>query len=362
MPGGAYSVWASEFAEAAQGVIQSYSSAQYNIKTAGNSTNMPVTAQLGMNLHAIVVESLVSVTATGATTTVSGSDTLDLTLLNYEVTNQVGGGVRCKTLTRLGSEEAERLYVQPPTTTSFIYPRASATTFTAGGGTTTYQLIWIIPASGGQSANVKVYWPGAASTFTTTSSISAMTTTFNLYAVPTLATFKTAFQEINTRTLGAGQQDIASDIPAGMAPDLCEIINTGWGTSSTQVTKVVIDGQGGIGRSVDFEDQYVGNALQTVYPQSSAANQSNILFNMHKKKADHLWVTTGASWSAALPLLFCELDDGVSLVESPDAAPLAAPALADMTGQSVPGAPGPAPSRHAGRSVAPNTSKLRRLR
>ncbi|MCI4320570.1 MAG: hypothetical protein L3K23_10670 [Thermoplasmata archaeon] len=362
MPGGAYSVWASEFAEASQGVAQSYSSASYNLKTAGNTTNMPVTAQLGMNIHAVVVESLVSVTGTGATTTVAGTDVLDLTLLNYEVTNQVGGGVRCKTLTRLGSEEVERLYVQPPTTTSFIYPRASATTFTAGGGTTTYQLIWVIPASGGTSLNVKVYWPGAAQVFTTSANISAMTTTFNLYAVPTLATFKTAFQEINTRVLGAGQQDISSDIPAGMAPDLVEFPGTAWGSSSTTISKVVIDGQGGIGRSVDFEDQYVGNALQTVYPQSSAANQTNILLNMHKKKADHMWVTTGASWSAALPILFCELDDGVSLVESPEAAPLAAPALADMTGQSVPGAPGPQPSRHAGRQVAPNTAKLRKLR
>ena len=362
MPGGAYSVYAAELAEAGQGPVQSYQSANYNIAVAGNTNYMPVTAALGMNLHAVVLEAVISVTNSGATTVVGGTDTTDLFLSNYEVTNQVGGGVRCKTLTRLGSEEAERLYVAPPVSTTFAYPRSSATTFTAGGGTTTYNLIMVIPCPGGQSVNVKVYWPGSSKVFTTPANISAMTCTYNLYAVPTLATFKAAFQEVNTRVLGAGQQDIASDIPAGMAPDMVEFPGVGWGTSSSQITKIVIDGQGGIGRTVDIEDQYVGNGMQTLFPPSPAANQSNILVNMHKKKADHMWVTTGASWSASLAALFCELDGGQSLVESPDAAPLAAPALADMTGTSTEGTNAPRPSHGGhGRTVAPNTSKLRKL-
>ncbi|MCI4357390.1 MAG: hypothetical protein L3K18_09715 [Thermoplasmata archaeon] len=360
MPGGAYGVYAIELGEASQGATLSYTSASYNVIAAGNTNYMPVTTTMGMNLHAVVVEALVSVTGTGATTTVAGSDTLDLALLNYEVSNQVGGGIRCKTITRKGSEEAERLFVQPPTTTNFIYPRASATTFTAGGGTTTYQLVFIIPSAGGSAANVRIYWPGSASTFTTTANISAMTCTYNLYAVPTLSTFRTAFQEVQTRVLGAGQQDVQSDLPAGMAPDLVELVGTGWGSSSTTVSKIVVDAQGGAGRSVDFEDQYVGNALQTLYPPTSAANQTNALFNMHKQRADHLYITTGTSWSASLDMLFCELDGGVSLVETENPAATAAPAIANQIADTGPGGTGVTP-KATGRSVAARGPTPRRL-
>ena len=53
MPGGAYSVYAAELAEAGQGPVQSYQSANYNIAVAGNTNYMPVTAALALAVHGL---------------------------------------------------------------------------------------------------------------------------------------------------------------------------------------------------------------------------------------------------------------------------------------------------------------------
>lgn len=343
MPGGAYSVYAADMSEAIQGAVLSYASAPVTQTTAGTANYWPVTAPLGANLGGILVYASCVITPSGATTTVAGTDILDQVLLGYEVTNQTGGGVRCKTITRKGAEEAERLYLQSPTSTTFAYPRASAATFTATTAPTTQQIIFFIPAAGGQAANVRLSWPGAATTFTTSANITSIVTTFYLYAVPTLNPVATAFQEVQSRTLGAGQQDIRETIPDGMAPDLTELIGTAWGNSSTTISKVVVDGQGGVGRTVDWEDQYAGNAAQTLYPPTASANQTNILFNMHKLRADHLWITTGASWSATQNILFCEIDGGAQMTPTQPAAPTASTPLANSTATVGPGGAGVLP-------------------
>jgi hypothetical protein len=342
MPGGAYHVYAVDVAEGIQGPVLSFSSPIFN-ETSGGSTNyMPVTAPLGMNLAGVLVYASCVITPSSSTTVVAGTDLLDQILNGYEVTNQVGGGVRCKVITRKGAEEAERLFLQPGSTTTFVYPRASAATFTATTIATTQQIIFFIPAAGGQAVNVKIYYPGAGTAFTTTASITSINVTYYLYAVPTLSAVRTSFQEVLSRTLGSGQQDIQADIPSGMAPDFLEIIGTAWGNSSTTISKVVIDAQGGAGRSVDYEDQYAGNAAQTLYPPNGAANQLNILINMHKQRADHLWVTTGSSWSATIDELYTEMDDGSPLVPAPAAAATATDNLTKQTastgtaGQVVP--------------------------
>lgn len=343
MPGGAYSVYAADVSEAIQGPVESFSSPQYNATSAGSTSYMPVTAQLGMNLSGILVYFQSVITPNTSTAQVTGNDLLDLGLIGYEVTNQVGGGVRCKVVTRLGAEEAERLFLQPATSTSFVYPRASVGTFTATTAAVTKNVVFFIPSAGGQAANVKIYWPGAAQAYSTSASITSILNTYYLYAVPTLSSVRTAYQEVLSRVIGSGQNDMAADVPSGMSPDFYELVATGWGTSSTQVSKVVIDGAGGVGRSVDYEDIYAGNAAQTLYPPTQAANQSNLLINLHKQRADHLWVTTGTSWSASLDELFTELDDGSPLVPTPQGAPTATTPLnqsvasTNASGQVVPG-------------------------
>jgi len=327
MPGGAYSVYAADVGEAMVGATLSYASVQYNGTSASSSNYMPVTAALGMNLGGILVYAQSVVTPNAATAQVSGNDVLDLCLIGYEVTNQVGGGVRCKTITRLGSEEAERLFLAPPTSTSFVYPRASVGTFTATTTAVTKNSFFFIPSAGGQAANVKIYWPGASQAYSTPASITSILTTYYLYAVPTLSGAVTSFQETQSRTLGAGQQDIQSDIPSGMSPDFLDMVGTTWGTSSTNVSKVVIDAQSGAGRAVDFEDIYAGNAAQTLFPSCQAANQSNIIVNLHRQRADHLWVTTGTSWSATLDELWTQLDYGSPLVPEPAPASTPVPPL-----------------------------------
>jgi hypothetical protein len=331
MPGGAYHVYAVDVAEAIQGPVLSYSSPTVTMTSGGSTNYYPVTAALGMNLAGVLVYASVVITPSTSTTVVAGTDALDQILNGYEVTNQVGGGVRCKVITRKGAEEAERLFLQPGATTTFVYPRASAATFTATNAATTQQLIFFVPAAGGQALNLKFYYPGAGTAFTTSSAITSISTTFYLYAVPTLSTVRTAYQEIISRTLGSGQQDMQADVPSGMSPDFYEIVGTAWGNSSTTISKVVIDAQGGAGRAVDYEDQYAGNAAQTLYPPNGAANQLNILINMHKQRADHLWVTTGTSFSQTIDQLFTELDDGSPLVPEPTAAPSATDPLAKQT-------------------------------
>lgn len=360
MPGGAYSVYADDVAEAIQGATLSFASTPITQTTGGTTNYFPVVAPMGLNLAGILVYASVVVTPNAATTAVAGTDVLDIITNGYEVTNQVGGGVRCKTITRKGVEEAERLYLQPPTTTTFVYPRATAATFTATTAATTQQIIFFIPSAGGQAVNVRFSYPGAGTAYTTSASITSIVTTFYMYAVPTLSVVRTAFQEIVTPTLGAGQQDRRSDLPDGMSPDLCEIIGTAWGTGSTNVSKIVIDGQGGVGRTVDWEDQYAGNAAQTLYPPTSAANQTNILFNMHKQRADHLWITTGTSFSATLDLLFCEIDDGSPLVPSPSPAQSPVSPLATQTAGTGPGNTGVVPKQPTARVVGGPGIPIRR--
>ena len=345
MPGGAYSVYAADVAEGIQGSAESFTSPQYNGTAAGSSSYMPVTAQLGMNLAGILVYVQSVVTPNAATAQVASNDQLDLSLIGYEVTNQVGGGVRCKVVTRKGAEESERLFLAPSTSTSFVYPRSSAGTFTATTAASTFNNVFFIPSCGGQAANVKIYWPGAAQAYTTSASITSILNTYYLYAVPTLSVGRTSFQETLSRVVGSGQQDMKDDVPAGMSPDFLELVGTGWGTSSSQVSKVTIDGAGGVGRSVDFEDIYAGNAAQTLFPTCQAANQTNLLINMHRQRADHLYITTGTSWSASLDELWTELDDGSPLVPAPDSAPTPSVKLTENTasttssGTVVPGRP-----------------------
>jgi hypothetical protein len=336
MPGGAYTVYASDIGESMVGAVQSFTSAQYNTLAAGSTTYMPVSAPLGMNLGGILIYANIVVTPNAATAIVAGSDVLDQCLLGYEVTNQVGGGVRCKTLSRKGSEEAERLFLAPPTSSAFVYPRASATSFTATTTAVTYNAFFFIPSAGGQAANVKVYWPGAANTYSTPASISSILTTYYAYAVPSLAPAVTSFQETLSRVVGAGQNDIQGDIPAGMSPDYFEVIGATWGVGATNISKVTIDAQGGAGRAVDFEDIYSGNAAQTLFPQSQAANQNNVLVGMHRQRADHLWVTTGAGWSGAIDELWCELDFGSPLTPEPTPAATPVPPLTQDVASTTP--------------------------
>ena len=354
MPGGAYSVYAADVSESIQGSVLSYNSSPFTTSSSGNTNLMPVSAPLGMNLAGVLVEAVVIVTPSSSTAVVGGSTTTDTFCSGYEVTNQVGGGVRCKTITRGGAEEAERIYLQSPATSGspFVYPHASAATFTATTAATTNNYYLYIPSAGGQAVNVKFYYAGSANTFSTTASITSISTTYNLYAVPTLSNARTAFQEVQSRTLGAGQQDIRETIPDGMSPDLCSS-SVGYGTSSSTIGKIVVDAQGGAGRSVDFEDNSTGTAVSWLYPPTGAsqAGSTRALFNMHKQRADHLWVTTNASFSATMNILYCEIDDGSPLVPTLQAAPSATTPLATQTATTGPGGAGVLPKGGGARGI-----------
>ena len=339
-PGGAYAVYAADVGEGAQGAVEAYTSPQYSGTNSGSTSYMPVSAQLGMNLAGILVYAQSVVTATAATAVNSGVDELDLFLSGYEVTNQVGGGVRCKVITRKGAEEAERLFLAPPTNSTFVYPRATPTSFTAAGSAT-YNSLLFIPAAGGAAANVKIYWPGAGTVYATPASVTIQNT-FYLYAIPTLSRVVTSFQEILSRIIGSGQNDMQADIPPGMSPDFLDLVGTEWGTGSTNVSKVVMDIQGGGGRGIDIEDVYTGPAVQSLFPSSQAANTSNVILGLHRQRADHLWITTGTSWSASLDELYTQMDHGSPLTTEPTAAPTPVPPLTkdvaatNASGQVVP--------------------------
>jgi hypothetical protein len=349
MPGAAYSIYAQDLAESAQGSVLSWSSQAYTQTSAGTTPYMPVVAPQGMNLAAIYVYASAVVTPNAATTVVSGTDILDVVMNGYEVTNSVGGASRCRTITRKGAEEAERLFVQPPTSTTFAYPRSSAATFTATTAATTTAIRWIIPAAGGTAANVRISYPGAGQAYTTSASITSISVTYYLYAIPTLSSVTTAFTEVITPQIPSGMSDLRTYQPDGISADFVDIVGGTWGTTGSDIEKVVVDGQGGIGRTVDYEDVYAANDLQTLYPISnSAANQSNVLVNLHQQRADHFWVTTAGSISAGLDLLFCQITDEATVTPAPAPASTASTPLTSIKGQIGPGATVAASGRASG--------------
>lgn len=354
MPGAAYSVYAQDLAEAAQGPVFAWSSNAITQTSSGTTQYMPVVAPLGMNLAAIYVYAQATVTPNAATALTSGADILDVVTNGYEVTAAVGGTARCKTVSRKGVEEAERIFVQPPTSTTFAYPRASPASFTATTTAATVNARFIIPAAGGQAANIRFSYPGAGGAYATSASITSISTVFYLYAIPTLSDVKTAFSEVITPSLSSGQNDLMTYQPAGVSADMVELIGTTWGSSTIQ--KIVVDGQSGIGRTVDIEDTETGNDLQTLYPISgTAANQLNVLVNMHQQRADHLWATLGAAYSSGLDILFCQISGEPSIVPSPSPATTASTPLTSNTASVGPGAtvaPRRAMGRLGGRRVA----------
>jgi len=343
MPGGAYTTYASDLSEAAQGAVLSYASPAYTQTSAGTTPYMQVVAPQGMNLLGIYVYASAVVTPSSSTSVVSGSDLLDIINAGYEVTNAIGGGARCKTISRKGTEEAERLFIQSPqsTTAPFTYPRATTATFTATNVATTIPIRFIVPAAGGTAAQIRFAYPGAGNAYSTTSSITSISVTYFLYAIPTLSNVNTAYSEVQTPALGTAQNDLSPYIPPALAPDLCEIIGVTW--SSSTIAKIVVDGQGGIGRTVDFEDVVTPNDLQLLYPPTVTSNdQLNCLFNMHGLRADHLWVTTGGSYSGGLDMLFCQMTAEDTLTAAPVKAQTPSPNLSGyVAGTASTGLPVP---------------------
>ncbi len=360
MAGGAYAAYATEISESGQGIVLAAAPAPVTQTSSGSTPYYDVAAPLGMKLAGFYVFASAVVTPNTSTTAVAGTDILDIVTSGYEVTNGVGGTARCKTITRAGVEEAERLYIGPPVATApWIYPRATAATFTATTAATTTNIRFFVPAAGGEACKVKFYYPGAGKAYTTSSAITSIVTSFYLYAVPTISDVTTSFHEVATPTLGVGQQDMRPYLPEFMSPDFMEVIGNTWGSGSTGITRAQIMAQGGAGVSVDIEDVTAGNDMQLLFPRSVSAAQTNLLLSLHRSRADHIYLTTAASFSAALDILFTQLDYGETLYPEPEQAQTSGTQLRSAVATTGPGGSGVIPTKNAaraslgGRPVAP---------
>jgi hypothetical protein len=282
--------------------------------SSGLTDYLPVTTLDGSNLAGVLVEAIVPLTAAAAVGIVTGSDLLDEAVSGYEVTNAQAGPIRCRTITRKGVEEAERLFLAPNSSTVFAYPRASVATFSATG-TRTDNPMWFIPCSGGEAVLVRITIPAITGVFS--ASVVQPTINFKLYAVPTGNPAQIAYDEVLTPSQPAGKPDISQYIPAGISPQVCEFVGLVPAASGAVPQSILAqDAQGTI---IDLDDSVVLLNIATLFPSSSCANQLNTIFNLKNRRPTRMAVALASALSAGIDLLVTQIAyaDSVTPVHQP---------------------------------------------
>lgn len=315
--------YSTDIAEEIVGSQQAFVSQSFNNVTSGNATPyFPVKSPAGFNLGAIVVRADVALTAGAAENATAGTDVLSEWLSQYELTAGQGGPTRLRALTRLGAEAMERLLIQPANagtfnavTSPFTYPRGAPANF-AGAGNRTDTSYLIVPAAGGQSAQLRVTYPPITSTFA--ANITASSITFTLYAVPTILSTVTATTEIQTQQVPVGTTDLATQyFPDDMSPLFLQFV--GETASATTITRIVHETQSGRVNVADFEDFGTLTAVQQLFPmQTGLQDTTSTVINLHRQRARSLKVTVATA--VVLDLVYVDIED------APTAAPSTNPA------------------------------------
>ena len=312
----------------------------------GTSQPVAVNAPPGYNLGGVLVSYSVTYTPTGAVSAASNKDALDGVLSGYDVMPSIAGGTsRLRTITRAGVEEAERVFLQPETTSlSFQYPRATPASFTATTTARTDTGVFFIPASGGTGCGIRFNLPTATSVYAASVSSTVM---YTLYAVPTLNDLENAVLEQQSNSYGAGSPDISFLIPWDMTVSYLDFI--GLTASASTLYKVVVTGASG-SNTVDFEDAPAILGAQSIFPNSPVASYTNSVFALKRDKPTRLQVGIGGT--TTFDLLFMDCYGGKSTVAAAPATGVASgTALAQNIGQTAAG----------GASVQPAKGNARRL-
>ncbi len=300
---------------------QTYTSSAFVTTNGGTPTiYMPVKAALGYNLGGILVRADVALTASAANAITSGTDVVSEWLSQYEVVGGTGGPTRLQCLTRLGAEATERLLVQPSNanvtysaTNPFTYPRAAPAAFTAAGSRTDTSFL-VIPASGGQAAQIRFVMPAISSTMTL---ITSASTSFTLYSIPTLGNAVTAVAELTAGPFPIGTVDLATQYqPDNISPLLLLFVGTT--ADSTHITRIIHESASSRSIIADFEDAPSLVATNQLYPaQTGCYDTTSTLINLQRQRARSLKVTLAASLS--LDLLYLDIEN------APTAAPTTGP-------------------------------------
>ncbi len=298
-----------DVSENALAAYQTYQSNPYsNNTTTVTPAAFPAKAPSGYNLGAVLAQATVALTATAAESATAGTDLLDEWLSQYEVTATTGGPVRLQAKTRKGAEEMERLLLQAPNATTsgspFAQPRATPAAFTGAGSRTDVSYLMVC-AGGGQSLQLRFVLQAITTVYA--ASVTA-STSIVLYAIPTLAGYVTATDEIITNSLPAGTSDLAFEYqPSSISATLLSFVGTV--ASSTGITRIVHETQTGRAVLVDFEDYGTLAAVQYLNPyQTGLYSSVNTVIKMFRQRARSLKVTLGAAVSAGLDLVYVDAD------------------------------------------------------
>jgi hypothetical protein len=297
-----------------------------------------VNAPPGASMGGLYVEATSALVATGGTVTaVAGSDLLDLVTAGYNVADAPNADARCRTVTRLGVEEAERLLVAPGNTQVFKYPRATAAQITAANLSPTVTVGFIIPCAEPTNAvQVQFKLPVVATTWSV--SVTSGTVAYTVYPIPSVSPATVAYMESPLPQYGANAVvPLEQYQPTNISPDIVDFVNS---TAATFNSISAYDLNG-----AELVNMLTATAITNAQagwppvPTSTASTFVNTRGSRLSRLAVNLAVT------ATLGVLWIQVNDVPSAgpTEGHDTTPTT-PA-ASKTGKSVPGTVGSVSSK-----------------
>jgi len=289
-----------------------------------------VNAPPGQNIGALLVMATGTFVASATCATSAGTDALDAVTAGYNVSDAPNADARCRTISRTGVEEAERLLVAPGSggfATFLKYPRSAASSLATG--TTTYIGQWIIPCGEPTDAvQVQFKLPGTNQLFA--SGVTSNSINYTVYVIPSVQPQTVAYVESPLPPYGASAVvPVEQYQPTNVSPDLVDMV----GTAYSGLQQVQGYDTRGI-ELVNMLDSTTIEASQYGWPNVALSTASTFV-NMKGSRVSRLAVTLGAS--GTLTTLWLQLSDVPTpgIKEGHDQTP--SPPATQKVGTSVPG-------------------------
>jgi hypothetical protein len=296
-----------------------------------------VNAPPGKSIGGLYVEATATATATAGASAIAGSDVLDLVVGGYNISDSPNADARCRTVTRLGVEEAERLLFAPSNSAQYKYPRATASSITAANLTPAYVVPFIIPCGESTDAvQVAFKLPTVAASFS--ASVTSISVQYVVYPIPSVSPATIAFVESPLPQYGANAVvPLEQYQPTNISPDLVDFV----GSTAATFTNIA-------GYDTTGNEQF--NMLTTTAIQSAqygwpgvSDSTASCFVNMGGSRASRLAVNLAVT--ASLDVLWIQVADVPTAgpTEGHDVTPTT-PATSKQ-GQSVNGTVASVPSK-----------------
>jgi hypothetical protein len=300
-----------------------------------------VNAPPGYSIGGLYVASTATINGTATGTALASTDVLDLMVAGYNVADAPNADARCRTVDRIGVEEAERLLVAPGSggSTSFLkYPRSAAGNLATG--TTTYTGQWIIPC-GEPTDAVQVQFKTPALT-TVFAQALGLNINYTVYAIPSVSPATVAFVESPLPAYGASSVvPVEQYQPTNISPDIVDFV----GSAASAFSGIA---------AYDTTGHEIVNMLESTTIQASQYGWPDVAFstastfiNVKGNRMSRLAATLGAS--ATLTALWIQLSEVPTAgpTEGHDSTP--SPPATQKVGTSTPGTVSSSPA-HGGQT------------